>query len=291
MQASPEDRLEYPDKPRRSPVPLLVVVVLILALVYWFLPGDLGDDVLPEPVAPTVPDVPAAPERPVAADIPPAAPPPVVAADPQPAGAAPEAPPAPPPPLAKADSDAELRETLTVADPAGALAPLLVEDHLVDRGAALIDSLSQGLVLRKLLPLRQPPGSFTVREVQGITYVDEAGFARYDAYAGAIAALDTEVLAAAFHRARPLLESAYAELGYPADDLDNALISVLDRVLATPELREPQSLVKVEAVYRYADPELEALSPLQKQLLRMGPKNAATVRAQAGALRAALLGQ
>jgi hypothetical protein len=40
--------------------------------------------------------------------------------------------------------------------------------------------------------------------------------------------------------------------------------------------------------YRYADPRLEGLQPVQKQLLRMGPENADRVKDQLRSLAAAL---
>jgi hypothetical protein len=119
--------------------------------------------------------------------------------------------------------------------------------------------------------------------------MDPAGYRRYDAYATAIAELDTELLADTFHRFRPLLEGAYGALGYSPGDMDNALIRALDRVLATPEISDPIPVKKVEAVYKYVDPSLEKLPAVQKQLLRMGPDNVAKIKNQAAALRRALL--
>jgi hypothetical protein len=43
--------------------------------------------------------------------------------------------------------------------------------------------------------------------------------------------------------------------------------------------------------YTYEDESLENLSPIAKQLIRMGPENQAAIQAQASALRAALLGK
>ena len=77
------------------------------------------------------------------------------------------------------------------------------------------------------------------------------------------------------------------QLGLPAEDFDNAVIRVLDRILATPEIEDPIALTRRSVMYQYADPQLEQLTPLQKQLLRMGPDNIRRVKEQAAALRAA----
>jgi hypothetical protein len=77
-------------------------------------------------------------------------------------------------------------------------------------------------------------------------------------------------------------------LGYPEGNFDHRLRSVIDEALAAPEPRQPIRLVKPEAYYLYADPELESLTAGQKALLRMGPENAARVKARLAAFREAL---
>jgi hypothetical protein len=62
-------------------------------------------------------------------------------------------------------------------------------------------------------------------------------------------------------------------------------------VLATPEIEEPIALTRKSVMYKYADPQLEQLTPMQKQLLRMGPDNIRRIKEQARALRAGLLNQ
>jgi hypothetical protein len=47
-------------------------------------------------------------------------------------------------------------------------------------------------------------------------------------------------------------------------------------------------VVRSEGLYAYADPALEALGPVEKHLLRMGPRNARLVQGKAKALREAL---
>ncbi|RPH94952.1 MAG: DUF3014 domain-containing protein, partial [Lysobacterales bacterium] len=95
-------------------------------------------------------------------------------------------------------------------------------------------------------------------------------------------------LAAAVRNYRPLLDEAFRQMGYPEGDFLQRLRAVIEEVLAAPEPRQPIRLVKPEAYYVYVDPELEALSAGQKALLRMGPANAARVKAWLAAFRDAL---
>jgi hypothetical protein len=169
------------------------------------------------------------------------------------------------------------------------LANALSEDNLVERGATMVDVLSRGLLVHKAMPVPRPQEKFRAVEAGDELVIDPASYARYDAYARSIAELDVETLVASFHRARPLLEQAYAGLGYAPEKFDNAVIRALDRIIATPEVEDPPVVVPVGGIYKFADPDLEQLAPAQKLLLRMGPDNAERVRAKAAELREALL--
>jgi hypothetical protein len=71
--------------------------------------------------------------------------------------------------------------------------------------------------------------------------------------------------------------------------MDGIILQSIDNILATPVIVEPLQLVRESVAYKFADPELEALLPLQKQLLRAGPENTQRLQQQAMALREALL--
>ena len=62
----------------------------------------------------------------------------------------------------------------------------------------------------------------------------------------------------------------------------------IELMLATPDVSGPIRLIKPEAFYLFADEDLESLSAGQKVLLRMGPENAARIKAKLAEIRAAL---
>jgi hypothetical protein len=190
---------------------------------------------------------------------------------------------------ALADSDALVREQLAAAGARSPLDRLLQQQNLIQQGAALIDGFSRGVVLRKLLPIDSPAQAFSVLEQDGQLLMNPAGYARFDELVAAVAALDTAVLMDTFHTLRPLYEEAFGQLGLSPAGFDNAVIRMLDRILATPEIEGPIALTRKSVLYRYADPQLEELVPLQKQLLRMGPENIRRIKLQARALREGLL--
>lgn len=196
----------------------------------------------------------------------------------------------PVPALQLEDSDEPVREALgTVGSPELFDVPIQ-QDDLLPRGAAIVDGLSRGVVLHKVISLPRPEGKFATLERSGEQVIDPGTFHRYDSYSRAIAGLDTGALVGAFHRFRPLLEEAYSQLGFEGAEFDNALIRSLDVVIATPEIQGEISVKPKGGVYVFSDPALEELPPLQKQLLRTGPENLSLIKQQAMALRAGLLG-
>ena len=289
MRADNEEHYREESRPNRPPVVTLVAAILALtAAGYWYFTPEQAIEAprIPSEATPTAaeePALPAEPEPEPTPDIPETAPVTPVATEPNQ--------PPPPPPLALEQSDPVVRDVLQPVFAGGQLSPALQPDNLLERTVALIDLTRQGRVEPKLFPLPRPEGKFAVIVEGDRLFIDPAGYRRYDGYAMAISALDSQLLATSFHRFRPLLEEAWAALGYKADHLDNSLIKALDQVIEAPRLNQPPALVKDVTTYNFEDENLEALSPLAKQLIRMGPENQALVQAQARAIRAALLQQ
>lgn len=293
MKAAPEDRLTQDSRRRGFSIwhGLIVIAIVAMGVILWnVLPGEdapqavveaeVIEELVIEPAAlPPAPDIPTPPE-------------PVPVVETPVADQEPVPPPPPPPPLPPlAASDDLMREQLSAAGVGPELASLDDSENLVETSAALVDGLSRGIVLRKLLPVARPAEPFTVEQRGARTFMNPAGYRRYDKYAQAIAAVDTEVVIESFHRLRPLYEQAYVQLGLEPGDFDNAIIRVLDRIIATPEIEQPIELTRKSVMYRYADPQLEQLSAVQKQLLRMGPDNTRRIKAQAEVIRKGLLTQ
>jgi len=71
-------------------------------------------------------------------------------------------------------------------------------------------------------------------------------------------------------------------------DFDDTLVRAMAELLETPVVDGPILLEQKVLSYAMTDPALEALSPAQKQLLRMGPKGVQVVHEKIGQLAAAL---
>ncbi len=167
--------------------------------------------------------------------------------------------------------------------------PEFNKEHFLQRNIAFLDGLSKGVVLSKVLPFVRPSTTF-IADKQGLVLsMGPANFQRYDLFTQHISNIDTQQTAAFFLWTRPLLETAYGELGYPPEKLSTALIEAIDIALATPVINGPISLKRESVLYQYTDPGIEALPGLQKQILRMGPENSATLKQWLSKLRQALM--
>ncbi|MGH6612302.1 MAG: DUF3014 domain-containing protein, partial [Burkholderiaceae bacterium] len=82
----------------------------------------------------------------------------------------------------------------------------------------------------------------------------------------------------------------YQELGYPNGYFNDRLVQVIDHLLATPDVKAPVALVQPKVLYRYADPQIEALSSGQKAMIRIGPDNAAILKAKLREIRNGVTG-
>ena len=100
-----------------------------------------------------------------------------------------------------------------------------------------------------------------------------------------VEAVDVKRVVAVYARFYPLFQQAYVELGYPDGYFNNRLVQVIDHLLEAPVVEGPVKLVVRRVLPEYADPALESESAGRKILLRIGPENAAVVKARLRVLR------
>ncbi len=203
---------------------------------------------------------------------------------------------------ALADSDPEVVGSVTELIGQPAAEQHVVKENVVPRLVATIDALTSRQVSANLLPLEPPGGELEVTEdtdpadvkttPEGYPvreYVlDPVNYQRYDAYVELLESVNTDDLLADYQKYRPLFQQAYVELGYPEGDFNARLVEVIDHLLDAPEASEPIKLIKPEAYYLFADPQLEALTAGQKLMIRMGNSNAQRVKRKLAEIRAAL---
>lgn len=208
------------------------------------------------------------------------------------AAAAPKAPEAPAVVLPPMDQmDGFLRVLLATLSSSPELTAWLATDGLLQQLVVGIDRVAQGATPAPDLKVLAPEEPMETRGTGRSRSADPASYRRYDGIAQTIASLDPAAVARAYRTIKPRLDEAYGAVG-KGSSVDTALTSALDLLIATPIPEGTVALVEGKgATWAYADPTLEALSPAQKQLLRMGPENARRVQDRLREIRQALQNQ
>jgi hypothetical protein len=186
------------------------------------------------------------------------------------------------------ESDRAVSEALAVAAPGAPLAQYLVPESLIRHLVVTVDNLPRQKVAVDKRPVIPTPGPFMADGDELHATLDRQNFKRYEPLVDMIRKADMPRVAAVYLRFYPLFQQAYQDLGYPTGYFNDRLVKVIDILLAAPQLTGPIELVRPNVMYLFADPHLEALPAGQKVLIRMGPDNAAVVKAKLMELRASI---
>ena len=187
------------------------------------------------------------------------------------------------------DSDIFLRERVSLISKNRDLTLWLSSNDVIRRIVSYIDGLSRGVILDKIFPLSPPKNKLIIHMDDGKIWLNAGNYERYDQTIKVILSLDTKLLAKMFHFSRPLLETAFSELGYTPRQMDGIILRALDQILETPVIYEPIPLTRDSVTYKFEQPEIESLKPIQKQLIRSGPTNTEKIKNKAALLKKFLL--
>jgi len=170
-------------------------------------------------------------------------------------------------------SDDLFRETLTKLSPG--LAQWLNNDLLIRRYLVIANDFAQGIRVRKHMSFLFFDAPFTVDQVNNGLYVaSPSSFHRYDALVQTIQAVNAKAAVDVYQTFRPLMLQVFSEFSYPKDiTLESIVKKALAEIIAAPVIDENVSLVRPSLYYKFTDSNLEALSPVKKQMIRMGPDN------------------
>jgi hypothetical protein len=184
--------------------------------------------------------------------------------------------------------DAFLRPLLQALSTRPELAKWLATDDLVRQLAMALGQADDGKSPARDFKVLAPQGKFAVMRRGGKQFIDPAAYKRYDGLVQTITSIDAAKVASIYKTIRPRLNEAYQASGNAGSNVDAAVIKTLDILIDTPAVQEPVEVIDSGAGYAYADNDLEALLPTQKQLIRMGPANAERLQVWLKALREAL---
>ena len=195
----------------------------------------------------------------------------------------------PEPTVSEETADAYARETIESVNGGKALAQFVAGDYIVERAVAIVDAVRRGEVPYKLLPVGRPSKPFPISDDGLRVTMDPSGFSRYDGFAQWVSGVDVFAIVELLNDYEQIATEALSRMGAGDFDIRSAVLAATTEILATPIAPHSAELMKREANWVYMDPELEALSSLQKQVLRLGPANSEIIQAKARELRGAVL--
>lgn len=159
------------------------------------------------------------------------------------------------------------------------LLSLLITEDIIRRFVVFTDNFSQGLLAYEHSPFVQPKVKFSVDEQavnhdgeQSVWQWDSETSKRFDLYVDLLRSLDSSTLVNGYFEAKPLIDEAYSELGYD-EDFTFALQDAITRVLDMELPKSAMDVTRTSVMYKYNDPQLEALDDSDKLLLRIGKEN------------------
>lgn len=177
------------------------------------------------------------------------------------------------------DSDGFVRELLRHLSSNPRIATWMATDGLVRNFTVVVSNIAEGRTPAAHVPVLRPSGVFRINENGEEIYLDQRSYARYDDLAQAVASVNPSGTAEIYATLKPRIEEANRELGAPEGAFDATLERAIVLLLRTPVIDEPVRLRPVGIGYGFADERFQSLTPAQKQLLRMGPRNVRTIQA------------
>ncbi|UUO24695.1 DUF3014 domain-containing protein [Colwellia sp. M166] len=162
------------------------------------------------------------------------------------------------------------------------LVKLMVTDDMIRRFVVFTDNFSQGTLAYEHTPLVTPNAKFTAIESQADNGVkwqwDESNTRRFSLYVDLLRSMDSEMLIQWYVELKPLIDQAYAELGYPDDDFTEVLHGAITKVLDMEIPKNQPELERPSVMYKYKDESLESLDDAEKLLLRLGKENLLVIK-------------
>lgn len=175
-------------------------------------------------------------------------------------------------------SDSLVRTLVQALTESPAVMAWLPTAGLIRNFTVVVSNIAEGPTPAKHLKMLRPSSPFRIVEREGVVYVDPRSYDRYATIAEAVASVDAAGAAKLYATLRPRIEEARKDLGSADPTFDRTLERAIVVLLATPA-PDPRAKLRPKGIgYAYADDALESLTPAQKQLLRMGPKNVRVIK-------------
>ena len=176
------------------------------------------------------------------------------------------------------ESDAWLQQKIPEITWREELVSLIITEDMIRRFVVFTDNFSQGLIAYDHSPFVKPDKRLVIDESKPITGKkavwawDQQTSKRFDVYVDLLRSLNSSILVDSYFEFKPLIDEAYTELGYD-NDFTEVLQEAINRVLDLQLPTLPMNLTRTSVMYKFDNPELEALDDSDKFLLRIGKEN------------------
>ncbi len=180
-------------------------------------------------------------------------------------------------PLDMAEGDRLLRSLAPTMTTSKELLSWLETGEIVKRIVTSVILMAQGRSPRSALPFLQLDEFFKPKRLDQ-PKMDSATYARYDRFMRVVESVDASEAASIYLVLKPYLAAAFDAGAAPGENFEADLARSIGLVSGVEVPREPIRLLPKGATYLFADPKLEALRPLQKHVLRLGPDHAASLQ-------------
>lgn len=177
------------------------------------------------------------------------------------------------------NSDSFVLARLASMEMGASLLRVLAPEDLIRKFVVFVSNVAEGELPQLEYPLRRLGSEFVVRDIDtNLFETSAATHQRFDTLVDTLVALDPQQGVSIYRALRPLFQEAYAEIGYQGS-FDAVLIQAIDQIMSAPQETGPFQLIKPSVMFLYAESRLEDMTPVQKQLLRLGPENTAKLQA------------
>lgn len=185
------------------------------------------------------------------------------------------------PQLDRSDTDV-ISHLLEVSD--GGFQSWLIQEHLIRKFVRAVNALEEGKLVSQYRPFAAPETSFSALQSGESWRIQPENYQRYTPYLESLEQVGPEGLAQLYQHYFPLLQQAYEELGVDKGNFKDVTVRALTRISKTPIPPADAPLARPSVTYKFATPELEQRSAVEKLLFRLGPDNSARLKKLAGDL-------
>lgn len=170
-----------------------------------------------------------------------------------------------------AESDAFIRDLVSALSKHPTLARLLATPTLVRGMVGGVVQIGDGRTPVDWLRVLRPAARLQITE-RTAGPPTPASYARWGTIADAVTSVSPADAAQLYVNVKPLIDEAYVELGQPDGDFDRAIVRAIQVLRDTPVPASDPVLLRRPGYFEHQDSSLQALRPVQKQLLLLGPE-------------------